>query len=192
MDHRRDPQPRLLDEVALDLVPQFRHPLRPRPRLNGDPADLADAVCGREARGDPTRARRRRAVPRTTCSRAARTSPPSVMRVMSSSMSVTKLPLRLGRASAQSICRPHGRPPALRVDGNRLPIQPADSGTTGAERVSGNVLAPTPQRISSGRAVTRAIERANGERRGFRLVGDMFAGGSRPCGPRSGQPTGTR
>ena len=48
VDDCRDPQPRVLDEVALDLVPQFRHPLRPRPRLNGDPADLADAVCGRE------------------------------------------------------------------------------------------------------------------------------------------------
>ena len=45
MDYRRDPEPRLLDEVALDLVAQLGHPFWSGTRFDGDPADLADAVC---------------------------------------------------------------------------------------------------------------------------------------------------
>ena len=51
VDHRRNPQSRLLDEIALDLVPQLSDPPRRRTRLNGDPADLADPVCG--CQGEP-------------------------------------------------------------------------------------------------------------------------------------------
>lgn len=48
MDDRRDPQSRVLDEVALDLVSELGHPPGLSTRFNGDPADLADPVCSRQ------------------------------------------------------------------------------------------------------------------------------------------------
>ena len=48
MDDRRDPEPGLLDEIALDVISQLRDALRSGSRLDGDAPDLADAVRGGE------------------------------------------------------------------------------------------------------------------------------------------------
>ena len=46
VDDRRDPEPRLLDEVALDRVGGLGHLDRPQVGRAGQPGDLADAVGG--------------------------------------------------------------------------------------------------------------------------------------------------